>query len=122
MQRVCYHFFQLGGCGYGATCRFSHDPADLSRLPYPVRGAGAFGGPARPRYLCYFFFGAGFCRDGDRCPHSHALADFDSEFRYGLANRDLSGLETLFILSDPEYVFVSSSLVKEHNGQRWAKS
>jgi len=42
-----------------------------------------------------------------------ALADFDSEFRYGLANRDLSGLETLFILSDPEYVFVSSSLVKE---------
>jgi len=42
-----------------------------------------------------------------------ALADFDSEFRYGLANRDLSGIETLFILSDPDHVFVSSSLVKE---------
>lgn len=42
-----------------------------------------------------------------------ALADFDTEFRYGLANRDLSGLETLFILSDPSHVFVSSSLVKE---------
>jgi len=42
-----------------------------------------------------------------------ALADFDMEFRYGLANRDLSGLETLFILSDPSHIFVSSSLVKE---------
>jgi pantetheine-phosphate adenylyltransferase len=42
-----------------------------------------------------------------------ALADFDHEFRYGLANRDLSGLETLFMLTDPEHVFVSSSLVKE---------
>lgn len=42
-----------------------------------------------------------------------ALADFDQEFRYGLANRDLSGLETLFMLTDPEHVFVSSSIVKE---------
>lgn len=42
-----------------------------------------------------------------------ALSDFDSEFRYGLANRDLSGLETLFMLTDPEHLFVSSSIVKE---------
>ena len=42
-----------------------------------------------------------------------ALSDFDSEFRYGLANRDLSGLETLFMLTDPQHLFVSSSLVKE---------
>ena len=42
-----------------------------------------------------------------------ALSDFENEFRYGLANRDLADLETLFILSDPELVFVSSSLVKE---------
>lgn len=42
-----------------------------------------------------------------------ALADFEPEFRYGLANRDLADIETLFILSDPEFVFVSSSLVKE---------
>lgn len=42
-----------------------------------------------------------------------ALSDFDSEFRYGLANRDLSGLETLFMLTDPEHLFVSSSLVRE---------
>ncbi len=39
--------------------------------------------------------------------------DFDPEFRYGLANRDLSGIETLFLLSDPQHLFVSSSLVKE---------
>jgi pantetheine-phosphate adenylyltransferase len=42
-----------------------------------------------------------------------ALSDFDMEFRNGLANRDLSGLETLFMLTDPSHVFVSSSIVKE---------
>ena len=42
-----------------------------------------------------------------------ALSDFDLEFRNGLANRDLAGLETLFMLSDPAHVFVSSSLVRE---------
>jgi len=42
-----------------------------------------------------------------------ALSDFDLEFRNGLANRDLSGIETLFLLTDPKYIFVSSSLVKE---------
>ena len=47
-----------------------------------------------------------------------ALSDFDMEFRNGLANRDLAGVETLFLLSDPRHIFVSSSLVKEivHNG------
>jgi pantetheine-phosphate adenylyltransferase len=42
-----------------------------------------------------------------------ALSDFEPEFRNGLANRDLTGVETLFLLSSPEYVYVSSSLVKE---------
>jgi pantetheine-phosphate adenylyltransferase len=47
-----------------------------------------------------------------------ALSDFDLEFRNGLANRDLAGIETLFLLTDPRHIFVSSSLVKEiaHNG------
>lgn len=40
-------------------------------------------------------------------------SDFDSEFQYGLANRDLSGIETLFLCSDPKNIFVSSSIVKE---------
>jgi pantetheine-phosphate adenylyltransferase len=42
-----------------------------------------------------------------------ALSDFDLEFRNGLANRDLSGIETIFLLTDPKTIFVSSSLVKE---------
>lgn len=42
-----------------------------------------------------------------------ALSDFDMEFRNGLANRDLAGIETLFLLTDPENIFVSSSLVRE---------
>ncbi len=42
-----------------------------------------------------------------------ALSDFDLEFRNGLANRDLGGLETLFLLTEPRNIFVSSSLVRE---------
>ena len=42
-----------------------------------------------------------------------AIGDFDLEFRYGLANRDLSGIETVFLLADPAQMFVSSSLIKE---------
>jgi len=42
-----------------------------------------------------------------------ALSDFELEFRNGLANRDLSGIETVFLISAPERIFVSSSLVKE---------
>ncbi len=42
-----------------------------------------------------------------------ALSDFDIEFRNGLANRDLAGIETIFLLTDPNNIFVSSSLVKE---------
>jgi len=40
-------------------------------------------------------------------------SDLDLEFRNGLANRDLTGVETLFLLTDPEHIFVSSSLVRE---------
>jgi len=42
-----------------------------------------------------------------------AMSDFDLEFRNGLANRDLSGVETLFLLTGAEWVYVSSSLVRE---------
>ncbi len=42
-----------------------------------------------------------------------ALTDFDLEFRNGLANRDLTGIETLFLLTEPSNIFISSSLVKE---------
>ncbi|MCB9667896.1 MAG: pantetheine-phosphate adenylyltransferase [Alphaproteobacteria bacterium] len=40
-------------------------------------------------------------------------SDLDLEQRNGLANRDMTGIETLFLLADPALAFVSSSLVKE---------
>jgi pantetheine-phosphate adenylyltransferase len=41
------------------------------------------------------------------------MSDFELEYRNGLANRDLAGIETLFLLADPALSFVSSSLIKE---------
>lgn len=43
-----------------------------------------------------------------------AVSDFDAEFKMSLANKDIApGLETLFMLTDKRYAFLSSSLVKE---------
>ncbi|MCA9571404.1 MAG: pantetheine-phosphate adenylyltransferase [Myxococcales bacterium] len=42
-----------------------------------------------------------------------ALSDFDIEFRNGLANRSLTGIETFFLLADPALIYVSSSIVRE---------
>ncbi len=40
-------------------------------------------------------------------------SDLELEGRNALGNRDLSGLETLFLASDPRWAHVSSSLVRE---------
>jgi pantetheine-phosphate adenylyltransferase len=43
-----------------------------------------------------------------------AVSDFDFEFQIGLANKNLApSIETVFLLTDSQYIFVSSSLVKE---------
>jgi pantetheine-phosphate adenylyltransferase len=43
-----------------------------------------------------------------------AVSDFEFEFQIGLANRDMApGIETVFLLPAPRYIFISSSLVKE---------
>jgi pantetheine-phosphate adenylyltransferase len=43
-----------------------------------------------------------------------AVSDFDFEFQIGLANKNLApNIETVFLLTDSQYIFVSSSLVKE---------
>jgi len=43
-----------------------------------------------------------------------ATSDFDYEFQIGLANMDMAPqVETLFMLTAPNNIFVSSSLVKE---------
>lgn len=40
-------------------------------------------------------------------------SDLELEGRNALGNRDLSGIETLFLVSDPRFAHVSSSLVRE---------
>lgn len=42
-----------------------------------------------------------------------AVTDFDYELQMAQMNNRLSGLETLFVATNPEYSYLSSSLVKE---------
>lgn len=42
-----------------------------------------------------------------------AVTDFDYEQQMAQMNRQLSGIETVFVATSPEYAFLSSSLVKE---------
>ena len=43
-----------------------------------------------------------------------AVTDFEFEFTTGLANKDMApGVETVFLLTDPRHIFVSSTLIKE---------
>jgi pantetheine-phosphate adenylyltransferase len=41
------------------------------------------------------------------------VSDFESEMSTALMNRSLANVDTLFLMSDARYSFVSSSLVKE---------
>jgi pantetheine-phosphate adenylyltransferase len=41
------------------------------------------------------------------------VSDFESEMSTALMNRSLSKVDTLFLMSDAKYSFVSSSIVKE---------
>jgi pantetheine-phosphate adenylyltransferase len=41
------------------------------------------------------------------------VSDFESEMSTALMNRSLSNVDTLFLMSDAKYSFVSSSIVKE---------
>ena len=42
-----------------------------------------------------------------------AFSDFEYEFRMALANRKMSGIETVFLMSDGNYSHISSSLIRE---------
>jgi pantetheine-phosphate adenylyltransferase len=42
-----------------------------------------------------------------------AFSDFEYEFRMALANRKLSGIETLFLMSDERLSHISSTLIRE---------
>jgi pantetheine-phosphate adenylyltransferase len=48
-----------------------------------------------------------------------AVSDFEYELQMAHMNRHLSGLETFFVMTDPAWSYVSSSLIKnvaEHGG------
>ncbi|MDA8037560.1 MAG: pantetheine-phosphate adenylyltransferase, partial [Actinomycetota bacterium] len=42
-----------------------------------------------------------------------AVSDFESELQMAQMNRGLSGIETLFIPTGPQYAYVSSRLIRE---------
>ncbi len=60
-----------------------------------------------------------FCRDHDIdivVKGLRAVSDFDSELQMAQMNTRLSGLETVFVPTSPEWSFLASSLVKEVAG------
>lgn len=57
-----------------------------------------------------------FCRDRDIVAivkGLRAVSDFDYELQMAQMNSSLSGVETVFVPTSPEYSFLASSLVKE---------
>lgn len=57
-----------------------------------------------------------YCRDHDVAAivkGLRAVTDFDYELQMAQMNQQLSGVDTLFMASSPEYSFIASSLVKE---------
>ena len=45
-----------------------------------------------------------------------AVSDFEYELQMAHMNRHLSGVETFFVMSDPAWSYVSSSLIKDVAG------
>lgn len=45
-----------------------------------------------------------------------AFSDFEYEFRMAIANRRLSGIETIFLMSDEKHAHISSTLIREIAG------
>jgi pantetheine-phosphate adenylyltransferase len=73
--------------------------------PYPNVLVGSFNGLL-----------VDFCRDHGVAAivkGLRAITDFDYELQMAQMNQKLSGVDTLFMSTSPEYSFVASSLVKE---------
>jgi pantetheine-phosphate adenylyltransferase len=74
-------------------------------VPYPNVTVGSFHGLL-----------VDYCREHDIraiVKGLRAVTDFDYELQMAQMNQRLSGVDTLFMSTSPEYSFVSSSLVKE---------
>jgi pantetheine-phosphate adenylyltransferase len=73
--------------------------------PYPNVAVGSFHGLL-----------VDYCRDNDIraiVKGLRAVTDFDYELQMAQMNQRLSGVDTLFMSTSPDYSFVSSSLIKE---------
>lgn len=73
--------------------------------PYPNVSTGSFHGLL-----------VDFCRDHEVAAivkGLRAITDFDYELQMAQMNQKLSGVDTVFMSTSPEYSFVASSLVKE---------
>jgi pantetheine-phosphate adenylyltransferase len=73
--------------------------------PYPNVRVGSFHGLL-----------VDYCRENDIraiVKGLRAVTDFDYELQMAQMNRQLSGVDTLFMSTSPEYSFIASSLVKE---------
>jgi pantetheine-phosphate adenylyltransferase len=73
--------------------------------PYPNVRVGSFHGLL-----------VDYCRDNDIraiVKGLRAVTDFDYELQMAQMNQRLSGVDTLFMSTSPDYSFVSSSLIKE---------
>ncbi|HET6257484.1 MAG TPA: pantetheine-phosphate adenylyltransferase [Pseudonocardia sp.] len=74
-------------------------------VPYPNVRVGSFHGLL-----------VDYCRDNDIraiVKGLRAVTDFDYELQMAQMNQRLSGVDTLFMSTSPDYSFVSSSLIKE---------
>jgi pantetheine-phosphate adenylyltransferase len=74
-------------------------------VPYPNVRVGSFHGLL-----------VDYCRDNDIraiVGGLRAVTDFDYELQMAQMNQRLSGVDTLFMSTSPDYSFVSSSLIKE---------
>ena len=86
----------------------------VAMLEQGVAGLGEAG--ANVRVAGFTGLITAYCREID----AHAIVkglrsgtDFDYEAQMAQMNAELTGVETVFVIADPQFGFVSSSLVKE---------
>jgi len=97
-----------------------HNPAKKYHLPLEVRRAVLEECTAGDAGLSVDVFDGllvDYCREvgaGAVLRGLRAVTDFEFEFQIGLANMDMAPeVQTIFMLSEPRNIFISSSLVRE---------
>lgn len=104
-----------------AIGRNEHKPGEWSVDERLEAISALFAGTARVEVTSYSGLTAAFARDigADLLLRGvRDTSDFEYERNLADTNREISGIETAFILCEPKYSFVSSSMVREliHNG------